>query len=53
MISKNRFKQNKIGSWHTPPKHERSRSTVKIANRKAISSGLYKTTKDSIYFEKH
>ena len=48
-----RFKRNKIGSWHIPSKHERSHSTVKIANRKAISSGLYKTRRDSIHFNKH
>ena len=43
-FQQSRFKQNEIGSWHTPPKHEPSHSTVKIENRKAISSGSYKTT---------
>ena len=53
LFQQSRFKKNKIGSWHTPPKHESSHSTIKIANRKAISSGLQKTTRDSIYFNKH
>ena len=52
-FQQNRFKQNKIGSWLTPPKHERSHSTVKFAHKKAISSGHCETTRDSIFFNKH
>ena len=55
MISrKQRFKQNKISSRHAPKKtHELSHSTVKICNRKAISSALYETTRNFMYFSKH
>ena len=55
MISrKQRFKQNKISSWNAPKKkHKLSHSTVKICNRKAISSALYETTRNFIYFNKH
>ena len=54
MIStKQRFKQNKIGSWYMPTKHESFHSTVKISNKKATSSSLYKITRYSIYFNKH
>ena len=54
MISiKQRFKQNKIGNWHPPTKHELSHSTLKISNRKAISSGLYKLTRNFMYSNKH
>ena len=54
MIStKKIFKQNKIGSWHAPRKHKLFHGTVKFSSRKTISSGLYKTTRKSIYFNKH
>ena len=33
-FQQSRFKQNKIGSWHTPPKHEPSRSTMKMPTEK-------------------
>ena len=46
MIStKQRFKQNKTGSWHAPTKHELSHSKAKISNRKGMYSGLYQTIK--------
>ena len=38
-----------MGTWHAPAKRELPHSTVKIPNRKAIFSGLYKTTKNSTY----
>ena len=54
MISaKQRFKQKKICSCHAQTKHELSHSTVKISKRKATSSGLYKTVRNSIYIIKH
>ena len=54
ILTKQRFKQNKIGSWHTPTKHKLSHNTVmKISNRKATSSSLYITKKNSIYFNKY
>ena len=53
ILTKQRFKRNKIGSWHTPTKHKLSHNTVKISSRKAISSSLYITKKNSIYFNKY
>ena len=43
MIStKQRFKQNKIGSWQAPTKHELAQSAVKISNRKAVFQAFTK-----------
>ena len=54
MIStKQRFKQNKVGSWHASTKHELSCNIVKIFNNKTISSGLYKAARNFIYFNKY
>ena len=53
MASEQRYKQKKIGILHAPAKHELSHSRRTISNRKAISSGLYKTARNSIYFNKH
>ena len=53
LILKQGLKQNEIGSSHVPTKHELSHSTVKVSNRKAISTGLYKTTRNYIHFIKH
>ena len=53
MIStEQRFKQNNIGSWHAPTQQELPHSTEKISSRKAISSGIYKTTRNLIFFNK-